>query len=106
MAVVERGHVGGSCINHGCTPTKALVASARIVHLARAAAAWGVDVGPVRVDLPRVVDRKTRIVESFRRGVEKRLETTPGITLLRGHARFVAPRELEVALRLDAPPAR
>lgn len=98
VAVVERAHVGGSCINHGCTPTKALVASARIAHLAREAPAWGVDTGSVRVDLPRVIARKTAIVETFRGGIERLLERTAGVTLLRGHARFVASRELEVAL--------
>ena len=109
VAVVERAAVGGSCINYGCTPTKAMVASARIAHLARHAAGWGVETGPVRVDLGRVVDRKARIVTSFRRWVETKLEQTPGITLIRGHARFVAPRELEVTLtaggttRLTAP---
>jgi pyruvate/2-oxoglutarate dehydrogenase complex dihydrolipoamide dehydrogenase (E3) component len=98
VAVVERAEVGGSCINYGCTPTKTMVASARIAHLARHAAAWGVETGPVGVDFGRVIDRKERIVRGFRRSVEHKLEETRGVTLVRGHARFVAPRELEVAL--------
>ncbi|MEE9226244.1 MAG: FAD-dependent oxidoreductase, partial [Acidobacteriota bacterium] len=56
-AIVERDHVGGSCINTGCTPTKTMVASARVAYLARQAADYGVHVGPVRVDLKEVIRR-------------------------------------------------
>ena len=59
-AVVERGPVGGTCINVGCTPTKTMVASARVAYLARRAADFGVHTGPVRVDLAKVRERKDR----------------------------------------------
>ena len=65
-ALVERTHVGGTCINEGCTPTKTMVASARVAYLARRAADYGVRTGPVSVDLARVRERKRAIVESFR----------------------------------------
>src|SRR5438445_10221421 len=76
VAVVEREHVGGTCINVGCTPTKTLVASARVAYLARRAKDYGVGTGPVTVDMRRVYKRKRRIVESFRHYVQKTLEKT------------------------------
>ena len=80
-AIVEKDHVGGSCINYGCTPTKTMVASARVAYLARRAADYGVDVGSVRVDLDRVVRRKRKVVERFREGSRRSLETTAGVDL-------------------------
>jgi len=90
--LLERSHVGGTCINEGCTPTKTMVASARVAYLSRRAAEYGVDTGPVRVDLARVRERKRRIVESFRAGSQRRIEGTEGVDLVFGDARFVAPR--------------
>ena len=66
IAVVEREHVGGTCINKGCTPTKTMVASARVAYLARRAADYGVRTGPITVDLAKVRQRKREIVASFR----------------------------------------
>src|SRR5438045_6702528 len=65
-AIVEREHVGGTCINDGCTPTKTMVASARVAYLARRAADYGVRTGPVSIDMARVRPRKRAIVDSFR----------------------------------------
>ncbi len=95
-ALVERIHVGGTCINEGCTPTKTMVASARVAYLARRGAAYGVCTGPVSVDLPRVRERKRAIVASFRDGSQRRLESTPGLDLVFGEARFLGPRAVEV----------
>src|SRR6266702_4191714 len=67
-AIVEREHVGGTCINEGCTPTKTMIASARVAYLARRAADYGVRTGPVAVDLARVRQRQRDIVASFRNG--------------------------------------
>ncbi len=97
-ALVERRWVGGSCINYGCTPTKTMVASARVAHLARRAADYGVETGPVTVDLARVRERKRSIVETFRGGVLDGIETTDGLELVRGHARLTAPGTVEVEL--------
>src|ERR1700736_3745829 len=80
-ALVEREHVGGTCINEGCTPTKTMVASARVAYLARRGADYGVRTGPVTVDLDRVRQRKRDIVASFRGGSEKRLEAA-GVELV------------------------
>jgi pyruvate/2-oxoglutarate dehydrogenase complex dihydrolipoamide dehydrogenase (E3) component len=97
-AVVERGAVGGTCVNVGCTPTKTMVASARVAYLARRAADYGVRTGPVQIDLTKVRQRKRTIVESFRSGSQKKLENTPHLALIFGEGRFTGPQEVEVSL--------
>lgn len=95
-ALIERADVGGTCINVGCTPTKTLVASARIAWLARRAAEYGVNVGQVSVDMRAVRARRDAMVASFRSGSEQRITETEGIDLLRGEARFTAADTLSV----------
>ncbi len=97
-AIVEKGPVGGSCVNVGCTPTKTMVASARVAHLARRGANYGVNAGSVSVDLGRVRERKRAIVSDFSGGSQKSLERTEGLALLFGTASFVDPNTVEVAL--------
>src|SRR6266496_6005693 len=65
-AIIERKHVGGTCINEGCTPTKTMVASGRVAYLARRAAEYGVHTGPISVDLHAVRKRKQAMVEGAR----------------------------------------
>jgi pyruvate/2-oxoglutarate dehydrogenase complex dihydrolipoamide dehydrogenase (E3) component len=107
-AMIERKDVGGTCINRGCTPTKTMVASARVAYLARRGADYGVGLGPVSIDMTKVRERKRAIVASFRQGNEKGLEKA-NVELIRGEASFTAPRQLQVALnaggsrRLTAP---
>ena len=96
-ALIEREHVGGTCVNVGCTPTKTVLASARIAHLARRGADYGVDVGKVNVDMETVRRRKRDIVASFNSGSVERLENTGNLELIYGEASFTAPRELRVA---------
>lgn len=93
--LIERSHVGGTCINEGCTPTKTMVASARVAYLARRGAEYGVSTGPIAVDLGRVRERKRAIVESFRGGSERRIRDTPGLELIYGEARFTGPRTVQ-----------
>jgi len=100
VALVEKAHLGGTCINTGCTPTKAMVASAQVAHYARNAARWGVRASGVAVDLAKVVARKQKIVESFRSGQQSRVDERPNLALHRGHARFVAPGRLQVGDRI------
>ena len=100
-AIVERVHVGGTCINEGCTPTKTMVASARVAYLARRGGDYGVsvgDVGDVTVDMKRVRQRKREIVESFRGGSERRLEDKPNLDLIYGEARFTGPKAVQIML--------
>lgn len=109
VALVERVHVGGTCVNEGCSPTKTVIASARVAHVARRAGEYGVapadaadaadEHAPAprgwRVDLRRVYERKQHIVDSFRSGSERALAVA-GVELIRGHARFVDERTIEV----------
>ena len=97
-ALIERVHVGGTCINEGCTPTKTMVASARVAYLARRGADYGVQTGPVTIDMTKVRQRKRDIVESFRAGSQRRIEKTDGVDLLIGEASFTGPKTLEVHL--------
>ncbi len=97
VAIIERGRFGGTCVNTGCTPTKAMVASAYAIHMARRGAEFGFSVGgPVSVDWERVKARKDAIVAPSRAGVERSLRQTSGITVIRGSARFVSAREVSV----------
>ena len=97
-AVVERKHVGGSCINFGCTPTKAMAASARVAYLARRADEYGVHTGAVAIDLASVLARKDAIVARFRDGVRQSLESADKVELIFGHAAFEGPHAIAVQL--------
>lgn len=97
-ALIEQEHVGGTCVNEGCTPTKTMVASARVAYLARRAADYGVHTGPISIDMTVVRQRKRNIVESFRSGSLNRIKSASGLDLLEGHAQFTAPKKLEVTL--------
>jgi dihydrolipoamide dehydrogenase len=88
VAVIEREHVGGTCINVGCTPTKTMVASGRVAYLARRAKDYGIDADRVTVDMRRVYERKRRMVESFRNHGQKTLEKTANVELIFGEARL------------------
>ena len=94
-AIVERADVGGTCINVGCTPTKTLVASARVAALIARASEYGIEVGAPRTRWPAVREREQGVVRQFRASGERRLSDA-GVTLLRGEARFVGPHRLRV----------
>ncbi len=96
VALIEKEHLGGTCINTGCTPTKTMVASAQVAHYARNAARWGVRASEVSVDLPHIVTRKDKIVQSFRSGQQRKVDQRKTLRLYRGHARFVGPRQIKV----------
>jgi pyruvate/2-oxoglutarate dehydrogenase complex dihydrolipoamide dehydrogenase (E3) component len=98
-AIVEREHVGGTCINEGCTPTKTMVASGRVAYLTRRAADYGVHAGPISVEMTKVRQRKRDIVESFRGSGERRLRQTEHLDLLMGAVSFTGPRSLEIRFR-------
>jgi pyruvate/2-oxoglutarate dehydrogenase complex dihydrolipoamide dehydrogenase (E3) component len=98
VAVVERHLVGGTCVNTGCTPTKALVASAYAARIARRAAEYGVVIGgDIGIDMRRVKARADAIVAASRNGLTSALENAANITLCRGHARFESPQAVEIA---------
>jgi pyruvate/2-oxoglutarate dehydrogenase complex dihydrolipoamide dehydrogenase (E3) component len=97
-ALVEREHVGGTCVNEGCTPTKTMVASGRVAYLARRGAEYGVHTGSITIDMSRVRERKRAIVTTFRNGSQARIEKTPNLDLLFGEASFTGPRSIQVRL--------
>jgi pyruvate/2-oxoglutarate dehydrogenase complex dihydrolipoamide dehydrogenase (E3) component len=96
VALIEQAHLGGTCVNTGCTPTKTMIASAQVAHYARNGARWGVQAENIRVDLPAVLARKAAVVQLFRSGNERNVEKRPNVHLYRGHARFLAPGKLQV----------
>ncbi len=98
VAGIERGPVGGSCVNVGCTPTKTMVASARVAHLAQRASDYGVQTGPIEIDLPTIRQRKRDIVADFSGGSQQRFESTDNLEPIYGEARFTGERTIEVAL--------
>jgi pyruvate/2-oxoglutarate dehydrogenase complex dihydrolipoamide dehydrogenase (E3) component/uncharacterized membrane protein YdjX (TVP38/TMEM64 family) len=96
VALVERHLLGGDCLNVGCVPSKALIASARVAQLARDAGAFGVSAGEVRVDFGAVMERMRRLRADIapNDGVER--FTSLGVDVYLGHGRFVSPEALEV----------
>lgn len=98
-AIIERVHVGGTCVNEGCSPTKTMIANARVAYLAQRGADYGVvHTGPITIDMSKVRHRKRAIVENFRSFIQESIDTSDGVDLLMGEARFVEPKVLEVRL--------
>ena len=100
VALIERKLVGGTCVNTGCMPTKAMVASAYAAHLARRGADYGVVTGKVSIDFARVMARKDKVRFDARKGNEDWLAGMQGLTFVRGHARFESPTEIRVGEEL------
>lgn len=96
--LIEKRLVGGTCINDGCTPTKAMIASARAAHQVRNASALGVEVKEVKVNLSKIKKRKDEIVASFRGSSEKGIEETKGLELCLGEASFSGEKTLDIRL--------
>ena len=100
-ALVERGELGGTCVNNGCTPTKTLVASARAAWVARHAADFGVMIaGDIRIDYPAVHARMMKVVQQSRDGLGKWVSDTARLDRVRGEARFVGPDSVQVGEQL------
>src|ERR1700748_548068 len=97
VALVERDHLGGVCVNTGCTPTKTMVASARLAYQARRGAEYGVRTGRVSVDLAAVRERKRAMVAGARENYASRL-AQDGLDLIEGEAHFTGPNTIEIAL--------
>lgn len=96
-AIIERNRFGGTCVNTGCIPTKTLIASARVAHMARRAAEFGVLIdSPVRVDMAGVKARKDLIVRQSNEGVADWLKNTPNLTVIEGHGCFESPHAVRV----------
>lgn len=101
VALIERRHLGGTCVNDGCTPTKTLVASARAAWAARRAGDFGVMVkGPVSVDMAAVRARMDGVVAASVAGLTDWLASYSTLEVIRGEASFVSPTEVAVNGRL------
>jgi pyruvate/2-oxoglutarate dehydrogenase complex dihydrolipoamide dehydrogenase (E3) component len=96
VALIEEGQLGGSCINYGCTPTKTMIASARIAEAVRRGPQFGVHAGKARIDMAEIVARKNEVSGSFRSGVEHQVDGNPNIALYRGRGRFTGPHTVAV----------
>jgi pyruvate/2-oxoglutarate dehydrogenase complex dihydrolipoamide dehydrogenase (E3) component len=104
VAMIERHLFGGTCVNTGCIPTKTLVASAYAAHIARSASAYGVNAGPVTVDMKAVKARKDAVSGRSRTGVEGWLKSTPNVTVFEAHARFESPTTVRAGADLLTAP--
>ena len=93
--LIEGDLLGGTCLNRGCIPTKTMIHSAKVAHLARRSNDFGVDVGQVSVDIAAIVDRKEAIVDGIRSGSYRAADRSEGLTLIEAWARFVGPRDVE-----------
>jgi pyruvate/2-oxoglutarate dehydrogenase complex dihydrolipoamide dehydrogenase (E3) component len=98
-ALIERKHVGGTCINEGCTPTKTMVASARVAYLAKRGVDYGVGTGDISINMERVRQRKRDIVNSFRNGSQARIERTANLELIFGDASFNGPKSILIRMK-------
>ena len=98
-AIIERKLLGGTCVNVGCIPTKTLVGSARAIHMARRGAEYGFAAGEVRVDMKAVKARKDGVVKQSSDGLSSWIGGMKNVTLIRGQARFTAPRTIEAGGR-------
>ncbi len=99
-AIVERQQFGGTCVNVGCIPTKTLVGSARVAHMARRAAEFGVDTTGVTVDMQRVMARMNKVRGESNQGVTTWLEGMQNLDIFQGHAQFVGPNRVQVGDRM------
>ena len=100
VAIVEKGNIGGTCINTGCTPTKTMVARAQVAHYARNAERWGVSTTGMRVNLDTIVAQKNKVVENARNSQTKRIGEFPSLRLYRGIAEFAGPHQVKVGAEL------
>jgi pyruvate/2-oxoglutarate dehydrogenase complex dihydrolipoamide dehydrogenase (E3) component len=91
-ALIEKRAVGGTCINDGCTPTKTMVASARVAYLATKSQEYGVEIPSFTFNFEQVMARKDQVVKQFRKGAESGVEDTENLTLIYGDATFSGPK--------------
>jgi pyruvate/2-oxoglutarate dehydrogenase complex dihydrolipoamide dehydrogenase (E3) component len=98
VGIVEQGKFGGTCVNNGCTPTKAMVASAYAAHITRHSAEYGVVLGGSvpTVNMESVKARRDQIVRDSRDGLEKSMQGLSTASIYRGHARFVGAQAIQV----------
>lgn len=102
-ALIEREHVGGTCVNEGCTPTKTMIASARVSYLTNRSQDYGINTEQTAVYMKEIRKRKRDIVESFRNGSLKRIQDTEGLDFYMGTASFSGKKELYIDMNDGQP---
>ncbi len=95
VALIEKGELGGTCLNVGCIPTKTLLAGADVVHKIRKAEGFGISVGSISFNYAKMKTRKDTVVGSIRKSLEGLLQSNK-ISILRGQAEFTSPSELKI----------
>lgn len=95
VCLIEKGLLGGSCLNVGCIPTKTLLANAQVMHKITHAAEYGITTGPVTFDYGKMKLRKDGVIDKIRKSLEGLLLSN-GMVILRGTAEFLSPREIKV----------
>ena len=100
VAIIEQARFGGTCLNYGCTPTKTLVANAKIVHSIRQAKIFGINIDQFQIDYKVIKERKDALVKDATDWVKNSLESTKGCTVLEGHASFEGPHRIKVGKQL------
>jgi mercury(II) reductase len=96
VALIERWKVGGTCLNVGCDPTKTLVRSAEVAHLARTGSRFGINVENVSHDWPAAIERVNRVIDTIRGGDGEQNIRNEGINLIKGNARFLSANDIDV----------
>ncbi|MGN6484253.1 MAG: mercuric reductase, partial [Thermomicrobiales bacterium] len=96
--LIERKHIGGTCVNEGCTPTKTLIASGAVAWRARRGAEFGIETGKITADMRAIRERVAGVVKTWREGSEQGVFGTEGLTYIKGQARFLGPKQLHVSL--------
>ena len=95
VALIEKGDLGGTCLNVGCIPTKTLISNAQALHTIQHAADFGIHVGSVTIDFAKMKERKDSVISKIRKSLEGLIQSN-SIEIIRGHASFIAPFELKV----------
>jgi pyruvate/2-oxoglutarate dehydrogenase complex dihydrolipoamide dehydrogenase (E3) component len=96
VALVEKNHIGGTCVNEGCTPTKAIIASAKSVFQLSRADEYGLETGNVYVDIIAILNRKNNIIERFRKSIQSSLSSQENLDILFGEAVFTGNKQIAV----------
>lgn len=101
VALIEREHLGGTCVNDGCTPTKTLIASARAAWIAWRSSEYGIQIdGPIRVDMKAVKARKDDVVAASVKSLSELLASHETLEYIQGHGRFVSSTQVRVGQRM------
>jgi len=95
VALIEKGELGGTCLNVGCIPTKTLIANANVLHQIKRASEYGITTGPIALHYDQMKARKDQVIRKMRMGLDGLMKSNK-ISVFRGVAHFESPRELKV----------